>query len=160
MQRIFDEGNAWLQDSMEKLTETVGQRPKLLVAKLGLDGHSNGAEQIALSAREAGFNVLYPGIRSTPEEIVRTAEDEGVNIIGISMLSGSHNTLIPLVLEGLKKSQLEVPVVAGGIIPKVDAEFLLEAGVEKIYTPADYRMSCIMSDLVTICERAIPPTIN
>lgn len=152
MKRVFAESNGWLRNDVDKLEETLGRRPKLLVAKPGLDGHSNGAEQITLGAREAGFDALYLGIRSTPEEIVRAALDEGVHIIGISILSGSHNELVPAILDGLKDEDLDIPMVIGGIIPPTDEAYLKSLGVKEVYTPADFRINKIMSDLVTICE--------
>src|ERR1019366_9219088 len=120
------------------MAEHAGGPPKLLVAKPGLDGHSNGAEQIAVAARDAGFEVIYQGIRLTPEEIVAAARDEDVDVVGISMLSGSHLALVPRVIQGLREAGVDAKVVVGGIVPPEDAEVLRELGVAAIYTPKDY----------------------
>ena len=108
---------------------------RVLIAKPGLDGHSNGAEQIAVAARDAGFEVVYPGIRLTPEEIVAAARDEDVDVVGVSILSGSHLNLVPRILEGLRACEVEVPVVVGGIVPDADEALLLEAGVARVFHP-------------------------
>jgi (2R)-ethylmalonyl-CoA mutase len=129
-----------------------GRPPKLLVAKPGLDGHSNGAEQIAVAARDAGFEVVYQGIRLSPEEIVAAARDEDVDVIGLSILSGSHLALVPRIIEGLRASDLETKVVVGGIVPDDDATALLALGVVAIYTPKDFSLAAIMSDLLGIVE--------
>jgi ethylmalonyl-CoA mutase len=125
-------------------------RLRLLVGKPGLDGHSNGAEQIAVRARDAGMDVVYQGIRLTPSEIARTAADEGVHVVGLSILSGSHRELIPTVLGELKDAGADVPVVVGGIIPRADEEALLAAGVARVYTPKDFEISRIMGDIVRL----------
>ena len=129
-----------------------GRPPKLLVAKPGLDGHSNGAEQIAVAARDAGFEVVYQGIRLSPEEIVAAARDEDVDVIGVSILSGSHLALVPRIIEGLEAQGLETKVVVGGIVPEEDAKDLLAHGVTAVYTPKDFSMAQIMSDLLGIVE--------
>ena len=129
-----------------------GTPPKLLVAKPGLDGHSNGAEQIAVAARDAGFEVIYQGIRLTPEEIVNAARDEDVDIVGISILSGSHLAMVPRVLEGLALAGLDARVVVGGIVPDQDARTLIAAGVAAVYTPKDFSLGTIMGDLLTMVE--------
>jgi (2R)-ethylmalonyl-CoA mutase len=129
-----------------------GRQPKILVAKPGLDGHSNGAEQIAVAARDAGFEVVYQGIRLSPEEIVAAARDEDVDVIGLSILSGSHLALVPRILEGLRASDLETKVVVGGIVPTEDAKELLALGVTAVYTPKDFSLAAIMSDLLGIVE--------
>ncbi|MDE3044100.1 MAG: protein meaA [Acidobacteriota bacterium] len=129
-----------------------GSRPKLLVAKPGLDGHSNGAEQIAVAARDAGFEVIYQGIRLSPEEIVAAARDEDVDVIGLSILSGSHLALVPRVLDGLRENDVEAAVVVGGIVPDEDAEHLRALGVARIYTPKDFSLAAIMDDLLTMVE--------
>ena len=129
-----------------------GTPPKLLVAKPGLDGHSNGAEQIAVAARDAGFEVVYQGIRLTTEEIVAAARDEDVDIVGISILSGSHLAMVPRVLEGLRNAGVDAKVVVGGIVPDQDARTLVDAGVSAVYTPKDFSLGAIMSDLLTIIE--------
>jgi (2R)-ethylmalonyl-CoA mutase len=130
-----------------------GGPPRLLVAKPGLDGHSNGAEQLAVAARDAGFEVVYQGIRLTPAEIVATARDEDVEIVGLSILSGSHLELVPEVLDRLREAGVEAEVVVGGIIPDDDAEVLRGKGVAAVYTPKDFRFDRIMSDLVGMVER-------
>jgi ethylmalonyl-CoA mutase len=132
--------------------EKRGAPPKLLVAKPGLDGHSNGAEQIAVAARDAGFEVIYEGIRLSPEEIVAAARDEDVDVVGISILSGSHLALVPRVVEGLVSAGVEAKVVVGGIVPEEDALTLRELGVAAVYTPKDYSLAAIMDDLLTLIE--------
>jgi len=129
-----------------------GSPPKLLVAKPGLDGHSNGAEQIAVAARDAGFEVVYQGIRLSPEEIVAAARDEDVDIVGISILSGSHLALVPRVLEGLREAGIDAKVVVGGIVPDQDGDKLRRLGVAAIYTPKDFSLSAIMDDLLGMVE--------
>ncbi|MHB1087166.1 MAG: methylmalonyl-CoA mutase family protein [Acidimicrobiales bacterium] len=129
-----------------------GAPPKLLVAKPGLDGHSNGAEQIAVAARDAGFEVVYQGIRLSPDEIVAAARDEDVDIVGISILSGSHLALVPRVVEGLRAAGVEARVVVGGIVPTEDALYLREHGVAAVYTPKDFSLAAIMSDLLDMVE--------
>jgi (2R)-ethylmalonyl-CoA mutase len=135
------------------LAATTGGPPRLLVAKPGLDGHSNGAEQIAVAARDAGFEVIYQGIRLTPAQIVAAARDEDVDIVGLSILSGSHMELVPDVLDRLRAAGVEAAVVVGGIIPPDDAEILLGKGVSSVYTPKDYSFGRIMEDLVSLAER-------
>ena len=135
------------------LAERTGGPPRFLVAKPGLDGHSNGAEQIAVAARDAGFEVIYQGIRLTPEQIVAAARDEDVDIVGLSILSGSHLELVPDVLDRLRAAGVNAAVVVGGIIPPDDAELLLGKGVASVYTPKDYSFDRIMEDLVSLAER-------
>ncbi len=145
-----------LNSAREKIAELKangGPPPKILVAKPGLDGHSNGAEQIAVAARDAGFEVIYQGIRLTPEEIAVAARDEDVEVIGLSILSGSHLELVPEVLEKLKELKVEVPVVVGGIIPSEDAEILKKQGVSAVYTPKDYELGRIMADIADIVSK-------
>jgi (2R)-ethylmalonyl-CoA mutase len=139
-----------LRDRVERVSEALGRRVKILVGKPGLDGHSNGAEQIAVHARDAGMDVVYEGIRLTPARIARTAVDEGVHVVGLSILSGSHAELIPSVLRELEEAGADVPVVVGGIIPPADEAALLEAGVARVYTPKDFEVSRIMGDLVEL----------
>ncbi len=134
------------------ITARRGAPPRLLVAKPGLDGHSNGAEQIAVAARDAGFEVVYQGIRLSPLEIVATARDEDVDVVGISILSGSHLALVPRVLEGLRAAGVDAAVVVGGIIPRDDAERLRHAGVAAIYTPKDFSLATIMDEMLTLIE--------
>ncbi len=132
-----------------------GTPPKLLVAKPGLDGHSNGAEQIAVAARDAGFEVVYQGIRLSPEEIIAAARDEDVDIVGISILSGSHLVLVARVIDGLKAAGVEAKVIVGGIIPTEDGEALKKKGVAAVYTPKDFSLSAIMSDLLSLVEGSL-----
>jgi (2R)-ethylmalonyl-CoA mutase len=139
-----------LRDRVAEVSEALGRRIKILVGKPGLDGHSNGAEQIAVRARDAGMDVVYEGIRLTPARIARTAVDEGVHVVGLSILSGSHAELIPAVLAELREAGADVPVVVGGIIPPADEEALLEAGVARVYTPKDFEVTRIMGDIVSL----------
>ena len=137
------------------LSDALGRRPKILVGKPGLDGHSNGAEQIAVKARDSGMEVVYDGIRLTPEEIVQSARDEGVHVVGLSILSGSHSLLVRDILQRLDKEGLgDLPVIVGGIIPDDDAAGLLAAGVKRVYTPKDFDLSRIMGDIVDIVGEA------
>ena len=145
-----DEALQELRDRVERVSEALGRRIKILVGKPGLDGHSNGAEQIAVRARDAGMDVVYEGIRLTPARIASTAVQEGVHAVGLSILSGSHRELIPTVLEELRSAGADIPVVVGGIIPRADAEALLAAGVSRVYTPKDFEISRIMGDLVDL----------
>jgi (2R)-ethylmalonyl-CoA mutase len=135
------------------LAERTGGPPRLLVAKPGLDGHSNGAEQIAVAARDAGFEVVYQGIRLSPEQIALAARDEDVDVVGISILSGSHLELVPELLDRLRGVGVDVPVVVGGIIPPEDAEVLRDKGVAAVYTPKDFQLGRIMDDLITLVEK-------
>ena len=148
-----DVGLAPVRLRTKALAERTGGPPRFLVAKPGLDGHSNGAEQIAVAARDAGFEVIYQGIRLTPEQIVAAAVDEDVDIVGLSILSGSHLELVPDVLDRLRAAGSTAAVVVGGIIPPEDAELLLGKGVASIYTPKDYSFDRIMEDLVALAER-------
>src|SRR4051812_10987316 len=145
-----DESLSELRDRVERVSEALGRRVKILVGKPGLDGHSNGAEQIAIRARDAGMDVVYEGIRLTPPRIARTAVDEGVHVVGLSILSGSHAQLIPDVLRELEEAGADVPVVVGGIIPRADEEALLDAGVARVYTPKDFEVTRIMGDIVDL----------
>jgi ethylmalonyl-CoA mutase len=143
-----------LRKRIAGLTKELGRRPKMLVGKPGLDGHSNGAEQIALKARDVGFEVVYEGIRTTPERLVASALEEGVHLLGLSILSGSHRELVPEILERMRAAGLgHVPVVVGGIIPEVDAQALVSAGVRRVYTPKDFALDSIMADLVSLISR-------
>jgi ethylmalonyl-CoA mutase len=146
----MDSASAELHDRVERVSEALGRRIKILVGKPGLDGHSNGAEQIAVRARDAGMDVVYEGIRLTPARIARTAVDEGVHVVGLSILSGSHAELIPAVLRELEEAGADVPVVVGGIIPPADEAALREAGVARVYTPKDFQVSRIMGDIVDV----------
>ncbi len=138
---------------VEDVSELLGRRVKLLVGKPGLDGHSNGAEQIAVRARDCGMEVVYEGIRLTPSQIVRAALDEGVHVVGLSILSGSHVPLVRDVMERMRAEGLEeIPVVVGGIIPPADAATLKGFGVAAVYTPKDYELNAIMGDIVRLVE--------
>jgi ethylmalonyl-CoA mutase len=139
-----------LRDEVSRLQEKLGRRPKILVGKPGLDGHSNGAEQIAVRARDSGMDVVYEGIRLTPAQIAASALQEGVHVIGLSILSGSHRDLIPAVMDALREAGVEAPVVVGGIIPEQDVAGLEQAGVAAVYTPKDFDITRIMRDIVTL----------
>jgi (2R)-ethylmalonyl-CoA mutase len=139
-----------LRVEVDRVSDALGRRLKVLVGKPGLDGHSNGAEQIAVRARDAGMEVVYEGIRLTPSQIAKSASDEGVHVIGLSILSGSHRELIPSVIEALRDAGVDAPVVVGGIIPEADAAALREAGVAAVYTPKDFDLNRIMRDIVTL----------
>ena len=128
----------------------AGGPPKFLVAKPGLDGHSNGAEQIAVAARDAGMEVVYSGIRLTPEQIAASARDEDPDVIGLSILSGSHLALVPDIVGRLRDMGVDAPLVVGGIIPEDDREWLLERGVARVYTPKDFEMARIMRDVAEL----------
>jgi (2R)-ethylmalonyl-CoA mutase len=141
---------AAVREQVAALTERLGRRPKILVGKPGLDGHSNGAEQLAVRARDAGMDVVYEGIRLTPAQIARSAQQEGVHVIGLSILSGSHRELIPAVLDALREAGVEAPVVVGGIIPEQDVAPLKDAGVAAVYTPKDFDLTRIVGDIVEL----------
>jgi (2R)-ethylmalonyl-CoA mutase len=136
---------------VQATSEELGERLRVLVAKPGLDGHSNGAEQIAVRARDAGFEVVYQGIRLTPEQIVAAAVAEDVHLVGISILSGSHMALVPEILAGLREAGAgEVPVIVGGIIPDADGRALREQGVAAVFTPKDFGLNEIMGQFVSV----------
>jgi ethylmalonyl-CoA mutase len=139
-----------IRRAVDETSERIGHRIKILVGKPGLDGHSNGAEQVALRARDVGMEVIYQGIRLTPEEIAESAVQEDVDVVGLSILSGSHLELIPEVVRLLKEEGLDVPVVVGGIIPVADAQRLREAGVAGVYTPKDFDVNKIMGEIVEL----------
>jgi (2R)-ethylmalonyl-CoA mutase len=145
-----DDELAAVRDEVERVSEQLGRTLKILVGKPGLDGHSNGAEQIAVRARDAGMDVVYDGIRLTPSQIAASALQEGVHVVGLSILSGSHRELIPGVIEALKERGVDVPVIVGGIIPEADVEPLKTAGVAAVYTPKDFDITKIMRDVVTL----------
>ncbi len=141
---------------VDTISKKIGRRIKFLVGKPGLDGHSSGAEQIAVSASDCGMDVLYEGIRLTPEQIVKSSVEEDVHIIGLSILSGSHIQLVAEIMKELKKNNINnIPVIVGGIIPVEDEKILLQNGVKAVYTPKNYQMSDIMSDIVSIVEKEI-----
>jgi ethylmalonyl-CoA mutase len=138
-----------------EVSQELGHRIRILVGKPGLDGHSNGAEQIAVRARDVGMEVIYQGIRLTPEQIAASARDEDVDVVGLSILSGSHRELVPETVRLLREAGLDVPVVVGGIIPAADAEGLSEAGVAAVYTPKDFDLNRIMGEIADlVSERA------
>jgi (2R)-ethylmalonyl-CoA mutase len=149
-------------EAMAAVRETVraitaaGGPPKLLVGKPGLDGHSNGAEQIAVAARDAGMEVIYSGIRLTPAQIAQSAADEDVDIVGLSILSGSHLELVPETVRLLREAGVTAPVVVGGIIPPSDRAKLAEIGVARVYTPKDFRLTQVMAEIadLVLADRA------
>jgi ethylmalonyl-CoA mutase len=146
-----DDALGELREKVERVSESLGRRIKILVGKPGLDGHSNGAEQVAVRARDAGFDVVYEGIRLTPSQIAKSAVDEGVHVVGLSILSGSHMELIPDVIRELEEAGAgDVPVIVGGIIPGADEKKLLEQGVARVYTPKDFQVTQMMSDIVDL----------
>jgi (2R)-ethylmalonyl-CoA mutase len=148
---------ATLRTRVEGVSRRLGRRIKILVGKPGLDGHSNGAEQIAVRARDAGMEVVYEGIRLTPAEIVNAALEEGVHVIGLSILSGSHIALVGEVMERLRKVGLgDLPVVVGGIIPPEDEKALLASGVARVYTPKNYDLNAIMGEIADLVEARRP----
>jgi (2R)-ethylmalonyl-CoA mutase len=144
-----------VREAVRTTGEELGGRLRLLVGKPGLDGHSNGAEQVAVRARDAGFEVIYQGIRLTPEQIVAAAVAEDVHCVGLSILSGSHMELVPAVLDGLRAAGMgEVPVIVGGIIPESDGKALIELGVAAVYTPKDFGLTEIMGGIVKVIRQA------
>ena len=147
-------GNAELmrvRDRVKATGEELGQRLRILVGKPGLDGHSNGAEQVAVRARDVGFEVIYQGIRLTPEQIVAAAVQEGVHVVGLSVLSGSHLEVVPQVVDGLRAAGAgDIPLIVGGIIPPDDAKLLLDRGIARVFTPKDYELTDIMDGIVTL----------
>ncbi len=144
-----------VREKVKTTSNELGGRLRLLVGKPGLDGHSNGAEQVAVRARDAGFEVIYQGIRLTPDQIVAAAVAEDVHCVGLSILSGSHMELVPAVLDGLRAAGLaDVPVIVGGIIPDSDGRKLMEAGVAAVYTPKDFGLTEIMGGIVDVIRKA------
>ena len=136
---------------VDQLAARIGHRPRILIGKPGLDGHSNGAEQIAVRARDCGFEVIYQGIRLGSGEIVAAAVAEDVDVIGISILSGSHRTLVKEILDSLARVKAtDIPVIVGGIIPLEDAEWLASIGVAATFTPKDFDATDIMNSIVDI----------
>ena len=147
------EGLDDLRESVNAVSSRLGRRLKFLIGKPGLDGHSNGAEQIAVRARDCGMDISYEGIRLTPQAILERAREENVHVIGLSILSGSHIPLVKDLLERMEQSDLaDVPVIVGGIIPDEDAEALRKMGVAKVYTPKDFELNAIMTDIITLAE--------
>ena len=147
------EGLDDLRGAVDAVSSRLGRRLKFVVGKPGLDGHSNGAEQIAARARDCGMDIHYEGIRLTPAQIVAAAESEGAHVVGLSILSGSHLPLVEEVMERMRTAGLShVPVVVGGIIPDDDAEAMRRMGVARVYTPKDFELNRIMSDIVLLAE--------
>ncbi|MEU5693629.1 protein meaA [Actinosynnema sp. NPDC020468] len=144
-----------VRDRVRTTGEELGERLRILVGKPGLDGHSNGAEQVAVRARDVGFEVVYQGIRLTPAQIVSAAVQEDVHVVGLSILSGSHLEVVPAVVDGLRAAGAgDVPVVVGGIVPPDDADTLRERGVARVFTPKDYELTQIMDEIVTVVRQA------
>lgn len=144
--------NDELRSVAARVKEMAGGPPRFLVAKPGLDGHSNGAEQIAVAGRDAGMEVIYQGIRLSPEQIAAVARDEDVDVIGLSILSGSHLELVPAVLDELKAAEVDAPLTVGGIIPEGDRAKLLELGVAAVYTPKDFELGHLMAEIADLAE--------
>ncbi len=147
------EGLDDIREAVDVVSDKLGRRLKFLVGKPGLDGHSNGAEQIAFRARDCGMDIDYEGIRLTPEEIVTAAQEQNAHVVGLSILSGSHMPLVEDLMDRMRAAGLgDVPVVVGGIIPDDDAQRLLKAGVARVYTPKDFELNTIMMDIVTLAD--------
>lgn len=147
------EGLEEIRDAVDAVSTRLGRRLKFIVGKPGLDGHSNGAEQIAFRARDCGMDITYEGIRLTPEQIVTRAQEDDAHVVGLSILSGSHLPLIEDLMDRMRAAGLaHIPVIAGGIIPDEDAKRLLELGVARVYTPKDFQLNRIMMDIVALVE--------
>jgi (2R)-ethylmalonyl-CoA mutase len=152
-----------VRDRVEALTVTSGRRPRIVVGKPGLDGHSNGAEMIALAARHCGLEVIYSGIRLAPAAIARQAVEEDASVIGLSVLSGSHLEVTRQLRAALAaEGAADLPVVVGGIVPDSDVAALAELGVEAVFTPRDYDLADILDRVVAVIERsgALPPPVR
>jgi (2R)-ethylmalonyl-CoA mutase len=150
---------ARVRERVQATSAELGERLRILVGKPGLDGHSNGAEQVAVRARDVGFEVVYQGIRLTPDQIVAAAVQEGVHVVGLSVLSGSHLEVVPAVVEGLWAAGADdIPVIVGGIVPPEDAKTLLANGIARVFTPKDYELTEIMSGIVDLIRetRGLP----
>ena len=148
------EGLDEIRDAVDAVSDKLGRRLKFVIGKPGLDGHSNGAEQIAFRARDCGMDINYDGIRLTPEDIVTSAKDQSAHVVGLSILSGSHLPLVEDTMNRMREAGLaDVPVVVGGIIPEEDARRLLAMGVARVYTPKDFQpVSYTHLTLPTICS--------
>ncbi|MDB2552911.1 protein meaA, partial [Paracoccus sp. (in: a-proteobacteria)] len=147
------EGLEDIREAVDAVSTRLGRRLKFVVGKPGLDGHSNGAEQIAFRARDCGMDITYEGIRLTPEQIVTAAQDQQAHVVGLSILSGSHLPLIEDLLDRMRGAGLgHVPVIVGGIIPDEDAARLRAMGVARVYTPKDFQLNTIMMDIVALVE--------
>jgi (2R)-ethylmalonyl-CoA mutase len=150
------EGLEHLRESVNAVSDRLGRRLKFLVGKPGLDGHSNGAEQIAVRARDCGMDIAYEGIRLTPEQLVAAALEDQAHVVGLSILSGSHLPLVEDLIERMREAGLgDTPVIVGGIIPDDDAERLRAMGVARVYTPKDFELNTIMADIVTLADPAL-----
>ncbi|MBA8926232.1 (2R)-ethylmalonyl-CoA mutase [Kutzneria viridogrisea] len=149
------EAIAAVRERVQQTGRDLGERLRMLVGKPGLDGHSNGAEQVAVRARDVGFEVIYQGIRLTPAQIVAAAVQEDVHVVGLSILSGSHLEVVPAVVEGLRAAGAgDIPVIVGGIIPPEDAAVLVERGIARVFTPKDYELTQIMDEIVNVVREA------
>jgi (2R)-ethylmalonyl-CoA mutase len=147
------EGQDERRPAVDAVSDRLGRRLKFLVGKPGLDGHSNGAEQIAVRARDCGMDIAYEGIRLTPSEIVAAAQDDDAHVVGLSILSGSHIPLVEDMMQQMREANLShIPVIVGGIIPDEDAKRLLDMGVSRVYTPKDFELNTIMTDIVTLVD--------
>jgi (2R)-ethylmalonyl-CoA mutase len=147
------EGLDDIRDAVNAVSDKLGRRLKFLVGKPGLDGHSNGAEQIAFRARDCGMEIDYEGIRLTPDQIVTAAQENEVHVVGLSILSGSHIPLVEDMMAKMRDAGLShIPVIVGGIIPDDDAKRLRGMGVAKVYTPKDFELNAIMMDIVTLAD--------
>lgn len=147
------EGLDDLREAVNTVSDKLGRRMKLLMGKPGLDGHSNGAEQISARARDCGMAFSYAGIRLTPEEIVAAAQDEAPHVLGLSILSGSHLPLVKDVIARMQTANLgHIPLIVGGIIPDDDRDQLLAMGVARVYTPKDFALNSIMADIITLAD--------
>jgi len=147
------EGLDEIREAVAAASTRLGRRLKFLVGKPGLDGHSNGAEQIAFRARDCGMDIDYQGIRLTPEELVRGALDAGAHVVGLSILSGSHIPLVEDLMARMHAAGLgSIPVIVGGIIPEEDAAHLRAMGVARVYTPKDFELNTIMRDIVALVD--------
>ena len=145
-----------LRAQVDRLSRRLGRRLKFVLGKPGLDGHSNGAEQIAVRARDAGMDIFYDGIRLTPAQIVEAAQSQNAHVVGLSILSGSHLALVQDVVARLRSAGLgHIPVVVGGIIPPEDARKLEQLGIAAVYTPKDFDLNRVMADVLRIVEAAV-----
>ncbi len=147
-----DSSHAGLRARVAKLAQVLGGQPKFLMGKPGLDGHSNGAEQIATRAADIGLSVIYDGIRLTPDELVEKVAAEKVHLLGLSILSGSHVPLVRDVMQKLRARNISIPVLVGGIIPEEDSHVLKQLGVAAVYTPKDFDLDAIMDGVVGLLE--------
>jgi len=147
------EGIDTIRTAVDAVSTKLGRRLSFLVGKPGLDGHSNGAEQIAFRARDCGMQINYDGIRLTPDQLIASARENGPHVIGLSILSGSHIPLVQDFMQKLRDAALDhIPVIVGGIIPDDDATRLIEMGVARVYTPKDFELNTIMMDIVTLAD--------